>query len=158
VEHTSGPWRVYEMLGNTYILAGREESPICVAKALWNEFSYEKEANARLIAAAPDLLAALKDILPVFRLWVPMATDLTQWKNALDVIDRAERSRSKVARQVKITEYESINRSATRYAVEDILSGEFIRENFMSREDAESFAAKNGWTVIAAKAEGRSDV
>ncbi len=151
MSYTKGPWTNY----NRNVHAGNK----WIAHLPLDDFSLDEQAgNGRLIAAAPELLAALKDILPVYRLWVPMATDLTQWKNALDVIDRAERSRSKVARQVKITEYESINRSATRYAVEDILSGEFIRENFMSREDAESFAAKNGWTVIAAKAEGRSDV
>lgn len=156
MSHTKGPWQVYNVNYQFVVASAPSTLDICKIK---QQASQDIEyANARLIAAAPELLAALKDILPVFMLWVPMATDLTLWKNALDVIDRAERSRSKVARQVKITEYESINRSATRYAVEDILSGEFIRENFMSREDAESFAAKNGWTVIAAKAEGRSDV
>jgi hypothetical protein len=50
-KHTPGPWDIIDQ----YIIAG-DESVICQ----WE--SYSDEADARLIAAAPDLLAALHEI------------------------------------------------------------------------------------------------
>jgi len=49
---TPGPWDIIDQ----YIIAA-DESVICQ----WE--SYTEEPNARLIAAAPDLLAALKGIV-----------------------------------------------------------------------------------------------
>ena len=64
--HTGGPWRVgkhdetlgiYDMAEN-YRLATIEE---------WRgEHEGESEANARLIAAAPDMLDALREMLSMF--------------------------------------------------------------------------------------------
>lgn len=53
-KHTPGPWRGdCEIIGNSRV----------VATTAWcSGFKEEDEANARLIAAAPDLLAALKRI------------------------------------------------------------------------------------------------
>lgn len=48
-QHTPGPWRIH---GN-YIVAGDHQT-ICQ----W--INYTDEPDARLIAAAPDMLAALK--------------------------------------------------------------------------------------------------
>jgi len=50
-KHTPGPWDIIDQ----YIIAG-DESVICQ----WE--SYSDEADARLIAAAPDMLKALKTI------------------------------------------------------------------------------------------------
>lgn len=75
-KHTPGPW---EFIDATKV-AGMKFSPKCVIKAgqkqiadfSWNDKSPwfptkdESQANARLIAAAPDLLKALKDMLSEF--------------------------------------------------------------------------------------------
>lgn len=59
--HTPGPWKVGE---SYYVLAGPEDGHLAAC------FNYVKGlgtvpqyANARLIAAAPELLEALKDVL-----------------------------------------------------------------------------------------------
>lgn len=52
-EHTRGPWFASDEDGEVYSLSDYSS----VAIVLMNE---EGKANARLIAAAPDLLAALK--------------------------------------------------------------------------------------------------
>src|SRR5438105_6090577 len=59
--HTPGPWRIVES-GSTRDIRSCEAAPRTIA-ALFRPFPYlmgeqENEANARLIAAAPDLLAA----------------------------------------------------------------------------------------------------
>lgn len=57
-EHTQGPWQVHYSLANKNLasVTDRNREPIapCVGE--------NAEANARLIAAAPELLAALKAI------------------------------------------------------------------------------------------------
>ncbi len=68
-KHTPGPWSVID--GNKDVIAGNKEDfcPIqgcgcCgspwVSDAKFSDTSDEAKANARLIAAAPDLLEALK--------------------------------------------------------------------------------------------------
>lgn len=61
-QHTIGPWRTERDLGTTHVLgADRLGSVICDVRA-YSEAPRETAANARLIAAAPDLLASLKDM------------------------------------------------------------------------------------------------
>lgn len=78
-EHTIGPWAIQ-------VTGGKAEVVTSSVRGLWATIegpNYEtRHANARLIAAAPDLLAALQ------RLVHPMADD-TDVKNAQDVIARA---------------------------------------------------------------------
>lgn len=63
--HTPGPWRIdprpFSGYGAVHVSGGQ----YIVAKALGQTQSCETEAtaNARLIAAAPDLLAALQSIV-----------------------------------------------------------------------------------------------
>lgn len=65
--HTPGPWHVSESLDGTMteVMAG----PIYIAPAVWqasvgtDNQQQEREANARLIAAAPSLLEALEQIV-----------------------------------------------------------------------------------------------
>ena len=62
-KHTPGPWRVEnpEQFGRD-IYAGRVQ----VASTFYIGISHEEEgANARLIAAVPDLLAALEQIAAI---------------------------------------------------------------------------------------------
>lgn len=78
-EHTIGPWAIQ-------VTGGKAEVVTSSVRGLWATIegpNYEtRHANARLIAAAPDLLTALQ------RLTHPMADD-TDLAHALDVIARA---------------------------------------------------------------------
>ena len=65
-QHTPGPWKV--KAGTNAVLAGRKQicSHVNAASALTVNMvkDYEiAQANARLIAAAPDLLGALQNML-----------------------------------------------------------------------------------------------
>lgn len=61
--HTPGPWKVFETPTGKVVGIGRQSDGYAVADAgfgVWGEQSDEASANARLIAAAPDLLEACK--------------------------------------------------------------------------------------------------
>jgi hypothetical protein len=61
-KHTPGPWKIIILDGHTYINPLRPEGEWgLIAKIHGNSEhkKHKKEANAALIAAAPDLLAAL---------------------------------------------------------------------------------------------------
>jgi hypothetical protein len=64
-KHTLGPWNAYESDGQTYVESlGPKVTDVCrVMRHLPFE---EVQANAALIAAAPDMLEALKEA----RFWV----------------------------------------------------------------------------------------
>ena len=65
--HTPGPW-VYERRGDKFVVGKRGEG----AFIRIDEFSPEiDEADARLIAAAPDLLEALERAVAEFEQWMP---------------------------------------------------------------------------------------
>jgi hypothetical protein len=58
--HTSGPW----IERGAYVVGGNPQ--LLIADCSCGRFGREEDdANARLIAAAPDLLAALKNALPL---------------------------------------------------------------------------------------------
>ncbi len=61
--HTPGPWRVDYLDKNSQRVVSGEHIEIC---SCWHHsvgaIEMEMEANARLIAAAPDMLKALKEI------------------------------------------------------------------------------------------------
>jgi hypothetical protein len=69
--HTPGPWKVYRTTDGTAILGVGDADSGGISDAnfgLWRS-GEEREANARLIAAAPELLDMLKRVLrasPVF--------------------------------------------------------------------------------------------
>ena len=56
--HTPGPWEVFNSHTGPYVIDSAEQGAICKL-----EWCLEAEANARLIASAPELLAALKRLL-----------------------------------------------------------------------------------------------
>jgi len=66
-KHTPGQWEVTHFDGRTQVFAGRR----MVVEGLYDEDNEptleEVEANARLIAAAPELLEAIKTALSTFR-------------------------------------------------------------------------------------------
>lgn len=55
IKHTPGPWRVIDH----YVTAGEEQ--VCAVGVDWT--ANNVTANARLIAAAPELLEALQSVL-----------------------------------------------------------------------------------------------
>lgn len=60
--HTPGPWVVLETVGGKrWVYSGN----LRVAKAASNPPRVQRDANERLIASAPDLLAALKALVAV---------------------------------------------------------------------------------------------
>jgi selenophosphate synthetase-related protein len=68
--HTPGPWDVYagKMKNGDRIINDGEGTPVAYA-ADYNEYAKDDQvdANARLIAAAPDLLEAAQDALTAFQ-------------------------------------------------------------------------------------------
>lgn len=60
--HTPGPWQMYPSSEQMQVNVGVPDSAIGHAIAFGNTQA-EAQANARLIAAAPDLLAALQYVL-----------------------------------------------------------------------------------------------
>jgi len=60
-KHTPAPWVTFADKGAAVcIMPAMRPGEICSFEGCWLP---EREANANLIAAAPDLLAALKDLL-----------------------------------------------------------------------------------------------
>ena len=67
-KHTPGPW-VAIARTNAYISIEAPEQPGYVAKAVATVSMNNHEDNARLIAAAPDLLAVLQELEKSARYW-----------------------------------------------------------------------------------------
>ena len=80
-KHTPGPWKFRELecedsRGMGYVSGGPKDVDLfhTGAMELW---AYENRANARLIAAAPELLDALKTIRENWCWWLPSGRDDT---------------------------------------------------------------------------------
>ncbi len=58
-QHTPGPWMPHHDKGRLYVETHRDDVICMVARGLGTP---EDQANARLIAAAPEMLAALNEI------------------------------------------------------------------------------------------------
>lgn len=101
-EHTPGPWYVVPTLTGALSINKDKKVPIAtVGGASWHLGAEMCEANARLIAAAPDLLAALKECLE----WCADDGDLgendtkarlTIWKDVMEC--RAKMLRAAIAK------------------------------------------------------------
>lgn len=87
-KHTPGPWRLHEQRGRTYVVAGRGvEAGEFMGHLIAAETTCpDWPANARLIAAAPDLLAACEAVLsaPV------VAAPHPCWQMVRDAVARAK--------------------------------------------------------------------
>lgn len=70
-KHTPGPWKIITLDGHTYINPQRPEGEWGLIAKMVGTSAYEESANAALIAAAPDLLAALEELL-----WAASRTSL----------------------------------------------------------------------------------
>lgn len=64
-KHTPGPWRTDNNIGRKSELGVVADAAPCVIATMCNAKAWpvEAKANARLIAAAPDLLAALEKLI-----------------------------------------------------------------------------------------------
>ena len=92
--HIPGPWGCVTRRGSWDWVVYQASDPnieICQMFHDDTEFNETGEANARLIAAAPDLLAALKAMVDR---WEPDCSgqDRIMWENARDAITKAEGS------------------------------------------------------------------
>lgn len=66
-KHTPGPWEYAENSANNFDVFGAGDTvEVAVVWGLDDPLKAEREANARLIAAAPELLEALEDSLDLF--------------------------------------------------------------------------------------------
>lgn len=68
-KHTKGPWRMHDMEKNTIV--GNDHLAIADTNAT-SRSSEENKANAKLIAAAPELLECLKELkeTPKMAIWI----------------------------------------------------------------------------------------
>lgn len=89
--HTPGPWQAKHVAPYCWVLYGPEQRRIASTDPSFDDGSEaapeECEANARLVAAAPDLLAALEASEKVleemaFRGW-PVGADLDRVRAAI---------------------------------------------------------------------------
>jgi hypothetical protein len=94
-KHTPGPWRINWGRGQSYplsIWAMREDGfqNRSIVNAFGCQAQPETDANARLIAAAPDMLAALKLAVADAEKAVNPAARLFAYAEMKAVIDKAE--------------------------------------------------------------------
>lgn len=82
MSHTNGPWHWYHAGGlNRYCVSDKNHQTICGLPA-------GNEADAYLISAAPDLLAACEDLLLVAGTYKQI--DMYDWERVSAVIDQAK--------------------------------------------------------------------
>lgn len=100
-DHSPGPWKVYERgpwierLGpgkskeHWKVVGPNGDAQTNIATCASNAMGIDNEANARLIALAPELLSALKEALPIVAWDVhPDADDL--FRQIHELIAKAE--------------------------------------------------------------------
>jgi hypothetical protein len=90
-EHTPGPWHVKDFDGDQIMVRGERSMPaVCTGPDRW--------ANARLIAAAPELLEAAKLALDIAEEWISSELsgtgfyeeDMAELQPVRDAIAKAE--------------------------------------------------------------------
>lgn len=87
-KYTPGPWKLEPIKGTHYqIIAVSTDVVTPIAQTIADEREgVNGEANARLIAAAPELLEALKKAMSIKQLWLPptpekvAASEADQWE------------------------------------------------------------------------------
>ena len=84
--YTPGPWEVFESHTGPYVIDSAEQAAVCKL-----EWCLEAEANARLIASAPELLSVLKRLCSKFGVDDSGSPrDWTEWREARAAIDKVE--------------------------------------------------------------------
>lgn len=86
MNHTPGPWEVLPTNAKSYVIAGDDGTyDVAIVRDIGK---HNNAANARLIAAAPELLQALKALTFASRHDVSMMTEL--WAEACVAVNKAE--------------------------------------------------------------------
>ena len=87
-EHTPGPWNLWVGPKGAFQITKGDDGAVLASRTDWDHRSLESIANARLISAAPDLLAALRAMVDR---WEPdtEGLDRVMWENACAAIDKA---------------------------------------------------------------------
>ena len=101
--HTPGPWSVH---GDHKTLIGCDDRKMMLAEVLWEHVCTEwgrpiseAQANARLIASAPELLAALGDLYEMAVCVIGNRDNGPDFDRALDSLDRiAEQAEAVLAK------------------------------------------------------------
>ena len=78
-EHTPGPWAVDVMPGEVVVYEAVTLKNVDICQVLGND---DQDANAKLIAAAPALLAALRFIMAFYEPDAAGYLDTNAWKQA----------------------------------------------------------------------------
>lgn len=60
-KHTPGPWKTFDDPKSNYGVQVNADNAVKAKKVVCRVGGPDRDANARLIAAAPDMLAALKE-------------------------------------------------------------------------------------------------
>ena len=90
-QHTPGPWRLHPT-DDTAVIA-MDGTGVAGMTGYYNDPDIwpVMEANARLIAAAPDMLAALRELVRKADFGEPVPDWLNAWDEARAAIAKAER-------------------------------------------------------------------
>ena len=91
-KHTPGPWEQGTQVNGSTTLVARMKTGFVVAEMRNVHFREEAEANARLIAAAPDLLESLRELaeLAVLQFGMPPPGADGTLQKALAAIAKAD--------------------------------------------------------------------
>lgn len=83
-KHTPGPWSTGIVFGFTEVVA-----PTLNVANIRGRTIPEQDANARLIAAAPELLEALEECVHALAEWVEIAEPSDMREDELDTLEKA---------------------------------------------------------------------
>lgn len=87
MSHTPGPWEIHPYADNEGDIHGGDGKLVCMMREGDTAPEDDWSADARLIAAAPELLAALKNHLP----WREEPVQgWGEWEDAVNAINKAE--------------------------------------------------------------------
>jgi hypothetical protein len=95
--HTKGPWKINNNIGHKGELGIIADTAPCIIAIMGNQkvWPAEAEANAHLIAAAPDLLEACKALLEEFNSRTALIETCDMTDDELVAIQKAEQAIAK---------------------------------------------------------------
>lgn len=89
--HTKGPWRLFVGEQGAFVIEDENNIAVLCQRADWPHRAEESKANGRLIAAAPDLLDALKVAQKLAASGpAPLPPSDPRWAQIADAIEKAE--------------------------------------------------------------------
>lgn len=83
-QHTPGPWMLLESSDPGAFDIQDDEGTVLCSRYAYEEKAVEFMANARLIAAAPELLAELAKVMSWIKHWSPEFTNDPEWPEDRD--------------------------------------------------------------------------